>query len=79
MSVDENFPGSILLGVVIITLLVMAVAANIYRPLWLLKDSQRREVIQVAPEAPEWVIVEQGGSRKLLDPNGTVIGEVEIK
>lgn len=78
MSIDERFPKVIFL-VVVLTILMMILAANLYRPLWLLRGPHRCEVIQVAPEVPEWMIVEQGGSRKLLDPNGTVVGEVEVQ
>lgn len=39
---------------------------------------QRYELKEEAPEVPQLEIVEQGGVRKLLDPNGTVIGEVVL-
>jgi len=40
---------------------------------------QRYELREEVSEAPQLEIVEQGGIRRLLDPNGAVIGEVEIQ
>jgi len=87
---NEDTPGTILLGVVI-TLLVLAIMSNVQCHMGLhstpkqyeLKeeapeDPQGEIVEQEAPEDPQWEIVEQDGMLMLLDPNGMLICEWEI-
>ena len=77
MKLDENTPGTILLGVAI-TLLVLSIG-SIQCRMGLHSSPKRYELKEGAPEVPQWEIVEQEGIRRLLDPNGTVIGIVEVQ
>jgi len=36
------------------------------------------EIVEVAPEVPQWEFVRQGGVWRVLDSNGTVIGELLV-
>ena len=78
VDIPESWPTKILFWVVIVALII-AVLSGLQCYVGIHSVPQRYELREEVSEAPQLEIVEQGGIRRLLDPNGTVIGEVEMK